>query len=47
MEVVIREIEEKGVNRIILNSGVQRTDAQRFYKRHGYHNHSQCFSKSI
>ena len=36
---------EKGVSSILLNSGVQRTDAHRFYKRHGYDNHSWCFSK--
>ena len=38
---------EKGVNSILLNTGIQRTDAHRFYKRHGYDNHSWCFSKKL
>jgi len=36
-----------GVHSIILNTGVQRTEAHKFYKRQGYDNHSWCFSKSL
>ena len=38
---------EKGVHSIILNTGIQRTEAHAFYKRKGYDNHSWCFSKRI
>ena len=36
-----------GVHSIILNTGLQRTDAHKFYKRQGYDNHSWCFTKSL
>ena len=48
---LIRHIEnyaiEKGINSIILNTGVQRTNAHAFYKGKGYDNHSWCFNKKL
>ena len=36
-----------GVRSVILNTGVKRTEAHKFYKREGYDNHSWCFTKSL
>ena len=38
---------EKGITSIILNSGVQRTNAHAFYKSKGYDNRSWCFNKKL
>ncbi|MCL1806315.1 MAG: GNAT family N-acetyltransferase [Oscillospiraceae bacterium] len=38
---------EKGITSIILNSGVQRTNAHAFYKNKGYDNRSWCFNKKL
>lgn len=38
---------DKGISRIILNSGVQRTAAHTFYQHSGYDKDSWCFSKSL
>ena len=38
---------EKGISSIILNTGVQRTNAHIFYKSKGYNNRSWCFSKKL
>ena len=38
---------EKGISSIILNTGVQRTNAHVFYKSKGYDNRSWCFSKKL
>ena len=40
---------EKGCDSIILNSGVKRIDAHRFYKRNGYNtdSNSWCFDKKL
>ena len=38
---------EKGIDNIILNTGVQRTNAHAFYKNKGYDNHSWCFNKKL
>ena len=38
---------EKRIRSIILNTGVQRTEAHTFYKSKGYENHSWCFNKNL
>lgn len=38
---------EKGISRIILNSGFQRTKAHAFYESKGFDKLSYCFSKNI
>ena len=38
---------EKRIKNIILNTGIQRTEAHAFYKSNGYENHSWCFNKKL
>jgi GNAT superfamily N-acetyltransferase len=38
---------EKGLSRIILNSGIQRTEAHYFYESKGFDKLSYCFTKNV
>ncbi len=44
MENYAKEI---GISSIVLNSGVQRTDAHEFYQHKGYGKNSWCFNKKL